>query len=155
MPCGGVGDGGKQSAVSCQRSAVRGDLKDGVQPKEVAMKDFRKLDVWIKAHACTLAIYKATRSFPKEEKFGITSQLQRACVSVSTNISEGCGRNGDKELKRFLEIAMGSASETEYLILLARDLQYCDETTFQKLADDITEVKRMLASFIGRLTADR
>jgi len=85
------------------------------------MKDFRKLDVWAKAHALTLAIYRVTAGFPTEERYGLTSQLRRACVSIPTNIAEGCGRNSDAELARFAEIAMGSSSEVEYLLLLSRD----------------------------------
>jgi four helix bundle protein len=88
------------------------------------MKDFRKLDVWAKAHALTLAIYRVTAGFPTEERYGLTSQLRRAALSIPTNITEGCGRNTDAEFNRFLEIAMGSASETEYLLLLSFDLKY-------------------------------
>ncbi|MFH0882143.1 MAG: four helix bundle protein, partial [bacterium] len=118
-------------------------------------KDFRKLDVWAKAHALTLAIYRCTTSFPAEERYGLTSQLRRAASSIPTNISEGCGRNTDAEFKRFLEISMGSASETEYLLLLSFDLKYLDDSALHKLATDVTEVKRMLASLIGKIKADR
>jgi len=76
------------------------------------MKDFRKLTVWQKAHELTLAVYKATRGFPKEELYGLTSQVRRSSVSVPSNIAEGCGRSGDAELARFLDISMGSASES-------------------------------------------
>ncbi|MDD2707882.1 MAG: four helix bundle protein [Verrucomicrobiae bacterium] len=119
------------------------------------MKDFRKLAVWTKAHALALAAYCDTTRFPAEERYGLTSQLRRACVSIPTNIAEGCGRNTDAELNRFLEIAMGSASETEYLFLLAHDLKYLDDSAFHKLTLEITEIKRMLASFIGKIKADR
>ena len=88
------------------------------------MKDFRTLKVWEKAHALTLAIYKATEKFPKQEMYALTSQIQRAAVSIPTNIAEGCGKDSDAELKRYFVIAMGSASELEYLLLLAHDIGY-------------------------------
>jgi len=80
----------------------------------LTVKDFRKLAVWEKAHRLTLDMYKATASFPKDELYGLTSQVRRASISIPANIAEGCGRNGDVELARFLQIAMGSASELEY-----------------------------------------
>jgi four helix bundle protein len=92
--------------------------------KEIKMKDFRTLRVWEKSHAFVLAVYKATQSFPKSELYGMTSQIQRAAVSVPTNIAEGCGKDSDAELGRYFKIAMGSSSELEYLLLLAHDLNY-------------------------------
>jgi four helix bundle protein len=86
------------------------------------MRDFRNLQVWEKAHALALSVYKATVSFPKEELYGLTSQIRRSSTSIPTNIAEGCGRNGDAELARFMSIGMGSASELEYQLLLAHDL---------------------------------
>ena len=83
------------------------------------MKDFRQLKVWEKAHQLALAVYKATKDFPKEELYGSTSQIRRASMSIPTNIAEGCGRNTDAEFARFLQISMGSASETEYQLMLA------------------------------------
>jgi four helix bundle protein len=88
------------------------------------MKDFRQLKVWEKAHHLALEVYKATAIFPKEELYGLTSQLRRAGVSIPTNIAEGCGRNTDAYFARFLQIAMGSASETEYEIILAFDWDF-------------------------------
>ncbi len=119
------------------------------------MKDFRKLDVWGKAHQLALAVYKATATSPKEDLYGLTSQMRRASVSIPSNIAEGCGRGGDPELGRFLQIAMGSASELEYHLLLARDLNFLDASAYEQLANDVTEVKRMLTSFIQKLKADR
>ena len=87
------------------------------------MKDFRELQVWRKAHELTLAVYQITASFPREELYGLTAQLRRAGSSIAANLAEGCGRNGDAELARFCSIAMGSASELEYHLLLARDLK--------------------------------
>ena len=83
------------------------------------MKDFRTLIVWEKAHALVLAIYQATGAFPKQELYGITSQIQRAAVSIPTNIVEGCGKESDAELRRYFNIAMGSSSELECLLFLS------------------------------------
>jgi four helix bundle protein len=112
------------------------------------MKDFRSLDIWKKAHQLTLAAYRATRAFPQDEKFGLTSQIRRAASSVPANIAEGCGRRGDAEFHRFLQIAMGSASELEYHLLLSRDLEYLDPDNHKELTDEAVRVKRMLASLI-------
>ena len=117
------------------------------------MKDFRTLKVWEKAHTLTLAIYKATEKFPKQELYALTNQIQRAAVSVPTNIAEGCGKDSDAELKRYFVIAMGSSSELEYLLLLARDLKYLPEDSHQILNSDLIEVRRMFYSFIQKLKA--
>jgi four helix bundle protein len=90
------------------------------------MRDFKKYDIWQLSHAFTLRIYSSTSLFPKDEMYGITSQIRRASSSIPTNISEGCGRNSDKEFNQYLNIALGSASEKEYLIILSRDLNYID-----------------------------
>ncbi len=115
------------------------------------MKDFRTLKVWEKAHALTLAIYKATSNFPKQEIYAVTSQIQRAAVSIPTNIAEGCGKDSDAELKRYFLIAMGSSSELEYLLLLAHDLGYLPDEIQNNLHNYLVEVRRMLNSFIQRL----
>lgn len=115
------------------------------------MKNFRDLNVWEKAHRLTLRIYHITKAFPTEERYAITSQLRRTAVSVPTNIAEGCGRSSDADFGRFLEIAFGSASELEYLILLSRDLEFIDSASHNKLANEVGEVKRMLFSFIQKL----
>lgn len=86
------------------------------------MKDFRNLRVWEKAHHLTLEIYRVTSAFPKEETYGLTSQIRRACVSIPANVAEGCGRDSEAELLRYLKIAMGSSSELEYELLLANQL---------------------------------
>ena len=119
------------------------------------MKDFRKLEVWEKAHRLTLLVYKHTKSFPKEELFGLTSQMRRSSSSIPTNICEGCGRGSDTELSRFSIISMGSASELEYQILLSRDLNYITENVFEELSSKTIEVKKMLTSLIKKLKADR
>ena len=118
------------------------------------MKGFRTLKVWEKAHALTLAIYKSTESFPKQEMYALTSQIQRAAVSIPANIAEGCGKDSDAELKRYLLISMGSASELEYLLILAHDLGYLPENTFQSMTNDLVEIRKMLNAFIQKLKAN-
>jgi four helix bundle protein len=118
------------------------------------MKDFRQLKVWERSHQLALAVYKATKEFPKEELYGLTSQLRRSSMSAPTNIAEGCGLNTDKGFARFLQIAMGSASETEYQLLLAYDLGFLNKAQYDKLNSDVTEVKRMLASLLKTLRAE-
>jgi len=117
------------------------------------VRDFRQLAVWEKSHFLTLRIYAATASFAKEEQYGLTSQLRRAASSIPSNIAEGCGREGDAELARFLRIAMGSASELEYELLLSRDLDYISLTSYTELSRDVIEVKRMLGGFHSDVAA--
>jgi four helix bundle protein len=119
------------------------------------MKNFRDIKAWQKSHELTLAVYRATQNFRKDELYGLTSQLRRASSSIPANIAEGCGRGGDAELRQFLQIAMGSSSELEYHLLLAHDLHYLETAKYQALDEQVTEVKRMLASFIQKLKADR
>jgi four helix bundle protein len=115
------------------------------------MRDFRKLAVWEKAHAFVLDVYRITSGFPREEQFGLTSQLRRSALSIPSNIAEGCGRSSATEFARFLEIALGSASEAEYQLLLACDLTYLGDTDHRDLTAKVTEVKRMLTSLILKL----
>ena len=115
------------------------------------MQDFRRLAVWTKAHRLTLDIYEAVARFPKDERYGLTSQLKRAAASIPTNLAEGCGRSGDAELKRFADIAMGSASEVEYLLLLAVDLGILERSVYLGLNERVVEIKRMLSAFIVQL----
>jgi four helix bundle protein len=115
------------------------------------MQDFRQLQVWQRGHHLVLAVYQISSSFPDDERFGLTSQIRRASSSIPTNIAEGCGRQGDTELARFLQIAMGSASEVEYLLLLARDLDYLENEDYIRLDQQTVEIKRMLSGFIKRL----
>ena len=114
------------------------------------MQDFKKLTVWEKGHRLTLAVYKATARFPKHELYGLTSQIRRASASIPANIAEGCGRSGRAELGRFLQVAMGSASELEYHLLLAHDLALLDGPEYRLLESQVVEVKRMLSAFIGK-----
>lgn len=115
------------------------------------MRDFKQLKVWEKAHGLALDVYRATREFPAEERFGLTSQLRRAVVSVPSNIAEGCGRDGNRELTHFMSMAAGSASEVECQLLLARDLGFVSKELHGNLDCQTTEVKRMLYSFIKKL----
>jgi four helix bundle protein len=117
------------------------------------LRDFRQVKAWRKAHELTLAIYRATKPFPKDELFGLTGQIRRSCASIPANIAEGCGRSGDAELARYFSIAMGSASELEYHLLLAHDLELLPSVEYERLVPDVTEVKKMLTSFIQRLKA--
>ena len=105
------------------------------------MRDFKKYEIWQISHSFTLEIYHSTKAFPKEGQFGITSQLRRAAVSIPTNISEGCGRNSDKEFNHFLNIALGSANETEYLLILSRDLHYLTAGVSNDLLEKVNVIK--------------
>lgn len=115
------------------------------------MRDFRSLLVWRKSHELTLKVYRVTKSFPADERFGLTSQLRRSCSSVPANIAEGCGRASEADFGRFLTLAAGSASETEYHLLLATDLGYLQQPDSELLQADTTEVKRMLSGLLGSL----
>lgn len=111
------------------------------------MRDFRKIQVWQKSHELTLRLYKITSIFPKEELYGLTSQIRRASISIPANIAEGCGRDTQTELARFVHIASGSASELEYHLLLAHDLGFIANEEYQELEKAISEIKRMLHGF--------
>ena len=113
-------------------------------------REFRDLKVWEKAHLVTLEAYRATSSFPKDELFGLTSQIRRSASSIPANIAEGCGRGGG-DLARFCSIAAGSASELEYHLILAHDLGLLELDTYDRLANQVNEVERMLAAFIATL----
>ncbi len=115
------------------------------------MKDFKELKVSAKAHEMTIGVYGATRCFPKEELYGLTSQLRRSAASIGANIAEGCGRRSDGKFTRFLQIARGSASELEYHLLLARDLHLIQEDGFHTLDKQVTEVQRMLTALVQRV----
>jgi four helix bundle protein len=129
------------------------------------VQDFRQLKIWRKSHDLTLAVYRATQVFPAAETYGLTSQMRRAAAAIPTNVAEGTGRGSDPDFARFLHIAMGSASELQYLLLLARELSYIGGDVHASLEDMTVEVKRMLASLLRtvksrapaaakRLTAD-
>lgn len=115
------------------------------------MIDYKKYNVWQKSHQLVLDIYPITATFPKSEQFNLISQINRACLSIPTNIAEGCGRETQKELIRFLYISSGSAHE--YLLLVSKDLKFIDENLYIKLHSDINEIKKMLASLIRKIAA--
>ena len=115
------------------------------------MEDFKNLKVWRKTHELTLTVYQRTRTFPKDEVYGLTSQIRRAAASIGANIAEGCGRRSDPELRRFVQIARGSANELEYHLLLARDLRFLTPEEYGELEARILEVQRMLAALSQRL----
>ena len=116
------------------------------------MRDFKKYDIWQLSHELTLEVYKVTSTFPKEEIFGIISQLRRATSSIPTNISEGCGRNSDKEFNQFLNIALGSALETEYLFIHSKDLNYINLEKFQDFDFQINTIKSKIYKLKQKLT---
>jgi four helix bundle protein len=115
------------------------------------MQDFRNLDVWKRSHDLTLAVYRATKLFPDDERYGLTSQLRRAAASIPANLAEGCGRGSDADFGRFVQNAMGSSSELEYHFLLSKDLNYLTNDLYTNLSDEITGIKRMLTSLLRRI----
>ena len=119
------------------------------------MRNFKSLDIWKKSHLFTLNVYKLTTDFfPKEEMYGLTSQIRRASASIPTNIAEGCGRKSNKELSRFLQISLGSATEAEYQLILAKDLGYINKEIYFANEKNIQEIKKMLTGFIKNLPPD-
>jgi four helix bundle protein len=111
------------------------------------MRNFRELKVWHKAHQLTLDVYAATKTFPRDELYGLTSQIRRTAVSIGANIAEGAGKNSSAEFGRFLQIALGSASELEYHLLLPRDLGYLIPEIYLQLSQQTIEAKKMLSGF--------
>ncbi|MBS9767215.1 MAG: four helix bundle protein [Flavobacteriaceae bacterium] len=117
------------------------------------MRDFKKYKVWELSHQFVLKIYGITEQFPQKEVYGITSQLRRASSSVPTNIAEGCGRKSDTEFSRFLTIALGSASEVEYLLILSKDLKFISEEDYQMLNEEMNTIKRKIYTLKTKLSA--
>ncbi len=115
------------------------------------MRDYKTLTVWQKAHQLVLAVYRATAQLPKEELYGLTSQIRRAAASIPANIAEGCGRYTDADFARFVQIALGSANEVEYHLLLAYDLGFIKDDIHQNLSKDADEIRRMLIGLIQKL----
>ncbi len=115
------------------------------------MRDFRDLVVWERSHRLTLNLYRATDRFPRSEMFGLTSQIRRAASSVPTNLAEGCGRWGEGDMGRFVQIAMGSASEVGYLLLLAKDLGYLPGREYEAMSSELNEIRRMLTALYKRI----
>ena len=118
------------------------------------MRDFKQLKVWEKAHRLTLEIYHITGEFPKNELYGLTSQLRRAVASIPTNIAEGYGRSGQVERSHFLNIALGSACEVEYLLLLSKDLGYVPEVEFSGYTSPLEEVRKMFTALYNKIRSE-
>jgi four helix bundle protein len=119
------------------------------------VKDFRSLKVWEKAHQLTLEVYRATNRFPREELYGLTSQMRRCSASIGANIAEGCGKRGNNEFHRFLQIASGSASELDYHFLLARDLLFLPQADYAEMEKELSALRRMLTSLLQKVDTDR
>ena len=119
------------------------------------MKDFRNFKVWEKAHALTLTVYKVSGRFPRQELFGLTSQMRRCSASIGANIAEGCGKCGNNEFQRYLQIASGSASELDYHFLLARDLGFIAEMDYRRLAGELLHLRKMLTSLLQKVQSER
>lgn|SRR5690554_4923927 len=115
------------------------------------MRDYKKLQVWEKSHQLTLEMYQMLFTYPKEETFGLVSQMKRSSSSIPTNIAEGAGRFTNKDFARFLSIAYGSCNELEYQIILSRDLNYIDLDKGEKLFQKIKEIRKMLYALINKL----
>ncbi|RYY28033.1 MAG: four helix bundle protein [Sphingobacteriaceae bacterium] len=115
------------------------------------MQNYNELKVWDKAHQLTLKVYQLTKFFPKEEVYGLTSQVRRSAASIPANIAEGCGKNSQLELAHYLNTSLGSANETEYHLLLAKDLSYFLVADHDILAQQINKIKAMLISLITKV----
>jgi four helix bundle protein len=113
------------------------------------MRNYRDLQVWNKAHRLTLDLYRLTKDFPRDEQYGLTNQLRRSALSIGSNLAEGCGRRTSTELARFVRIAMGSASELDYQILVSRDLGFMKDEDFNASISSLTEVRKMLFAFLS------
>ena len=118
------------------------------------MKDFHNLKVWERAHQLIPSIYQLTKEFPKDELYGLTSQMRRSAFSIPTNIAEGCGHDSQAEFTRYLYIAMGSSSELEYQLILSHELQYLDDNSYSSLSSALVEVRRMLNALIHKVKRD-
>jgi four helix bundle protein len=144
---------GEQRAKSKEQRTRSKELKS--VNKEYKMKPFKQLQVWEKAHQLVLSIYQKTSHFPQEEIYGLVSQIRRASVSIPSNIAEGCGREGDAEFGRFLQMAMGSVNEVEYQIILAHDLKMFNDSDFFELNSQLEVVRRMLIALIKKVKTDK
>ena len=117
------------------------------------MQDYHKLKVWEKAHRLAIDVYRLSEGFPRRDGVALTSQLRRAVLSIPTNIAEGSGKSGPNDFRRFLDIALGSASETQYQLLVARDLNLIENEAYDDLSTRVTEVRRMLVGLLKRVRA--
>ncbi len=115
------------------------------------MRDFKNYIVWQQAHQFVQGVYRLSAGFPRNERYGLQSQLRRAAVSIETNIAEGAGRRSPLEFARFLDIARASAAEVECELLIAKDLGYLESDQFISLIEGVDPLRRMLTSLIERL----
>jgi four helix bundle protein len=115
------------------------------------LRNYRDLQVWSKAYALTLELYKVSREFPRDELYGLTAQLRRSATSIGANLAEGCGRRGNSEMARFVKIALGSASELDHHLLLSRDLGFMRADDYQHCARELTSLRKMLTAFLGAI----
>jgi len=115
------------------------------------VQDYRKLQIWQRSHQVTLTVYRLTSAFPAEEKFGLVSQMRRSAASIPTNIAEGSGRGSNADFVRFLYIAMGSAAELDYQLLLSNELGFMAEKDYNAISSELGEIQRMINAFIRRL----
>lgn len=116
------------------------------------MRDYKKLNVWTKSYTFGIQLYKVTKSFPKEEVYGLTSQLRRAALSIPSNIAEGSRRSTEKDFRSFLHIAYGSGAELEVQIMFAKDLNYISPDTCISLLNELEEIMKMLNALIQKLS---
>ena len=119
------------------------------------MRNYKDLRVWDEAHRLTLDVYKASRTFPQEERFGLTSQVRRSSASIAANLAEGCGRRSEGEMTRFVQIAMGSGAELSYHLLLAKDLGFLPEARYAELSLHLERIMKMLSALSGKLKSAR
>lgn len=118
------------------------------------MRNFRTMKMWNDAVDLSVLTYKYTKQFPTDEKFGLVSQMNRAAVSISSNIAEGCSRSSDIEFKRFLEIAMGSGFELETQFILANKLLFINETELELVLVEIHQIQKQLNGLISKIRQD-
>lgn len=117
------------------------------------MRDFRKLEVWKQAKRLAVSCYQQTASFPRVEAYGLTSQIRRSAVSIPANVAEGVGRDSDRELLRFLRIALGSLNELESLVVIASELGFLSQTSEQVLEDEMKDLGVRLRNLVKRVEA--
>ena len=115
------------------------------------MGDHRKLKAWQRARALNRKVYLATRDFPADELYGLRLQIRKASISIMPNLAEGCGRNGDRELLRFVSIAQGSASELDAHLTATLDVEIGDPSVLARLQEELAEIRRMLSGLADRL----
>ncbi|MFV9672313.1 MAG: four helix bundle protein [Acidimicrobiia bacterium] len=116
------------------------------------MRNYKRFEIWKQGHELVLSVYDVCRRFPSEERYGLVSQMRRAAVSVPANIAEGSGRPSSADFARFLGIALGSLSEVDYYVVVARDLGYIDDATARSLNSQIADVRRMMTRFRATVT---